>query len=208
MTFTNDMAVPARRRGRPPLANANERRRRALEVARFEFARRGYRAADMDDIATAAGVVKQTLYAWHGTKAGLFLACVREGATRFQGPVIDRQAPLDVALKAYAVDLAREATSDPVFGISTLLLREGRDFPEIAESAQRKRELLLEPLAHYLRDQGLEKPGSDQRARMLLAMVLDEAHRALVLCADLPDPREISQSAQLAVEIFLNGAAS
>ena len=47
-----------------------------LEVARSVFGRRGFHAASMEQIAKGAGVTKPMLYAYFGSKEGLFAACV------------------------------------------------------------------------------------------------------------------------------------
>jgi AcrR family transcriptional regulator len=47
-----------------------------LEVAGRLFARRGYEAVSMDEIARAAGVSKPMVYAYFESKEGLFLGCV------------------------------------------------------------------------------------------------------------------------------------
>ncbi|MEA2273482.1 MAG: hypothetical protein QOI98_2190 [Solirubrobacteraceae bacterium] len=48
-----------------------------LEAADRVFARRGYQAASMDEIAAEVGVTKPMLYAYFGSKEGLYLACVQ-----------------------------------------------------------------------------------------------------------------------------------
>jgi len=48
-----------------------------LEAADRVFARRGYQAASMDEIAAEVGVTKPMLYSYFGSKEGLYLACVQ-----------------------------------------------------------------------------------------------------------------------------------
>jgi TetR/AcrR family transcriptional repressor of mexJK operon len=199
-------AAPARRRGRPPAGVAQERMRHVLRVARQAFVRDGYRATTMDDIAAAADVTKRSLYLWYADKAALFLACVLEGATRFPPLAIHPDEPVEHALKAYALALAREIASEHAYGMGALLLREGRDFPEVAAAVGRGEALLTQPLVAYLRKHRLEAPDSVSRAETLVAMILAEAHRALMMGAPAPDPEAVDRQALLAVEIFLNGA--
>ena len=52
------------------------RERQMLEVAARVFGQRGYHAASMDEIARACGVTKPMLYAYFGSKDGLYLATV------------------------------------------------------------------------------------------------------------------------------------
>jgi AcrR family transcriptional regulator len=55
-----------------------ERAREILAVAGHEFATRGYYAVSMDDVAERAGVSKQMVYAYFGSKDGLYLAYVEQ----------------------------------------------------------------------------------------------------------------------------------
>ena len=48
-----------------------------LEAADRVFARRGYQASSMDEIAAEVGVTKPMLYAYFGSKEGLYLASVQ-----------------------------------------------------------------------------------------------------------------------------------
>src|SRR5919199_873681 len=54
-----------------------EREQQMLEAADRVFARRGYAAASMDEIAAEVGVTKPMLYAYFGSKEGLYLASVQ-----------------------------------------------------------------------------------------------------------------------------------
>jgi len=70
-----------RKAGRRKLPRA-DRERQMLQVAARVFGRRGYHAASMDEIARDCGVTKPMLYAYFGSKDGLYLATVdRMGAT-------------------------------------------------------------------------------------------------------------------------------
>jgi AcrR family transcriptional regulator len=53
-----------------------------LEVAGRLFATRGYTATSMDQIAAGAGISKPMLYAYFGSKHGLYLAYMRQAAER------------------------------------------------------------------------------------------------------------------------------
>lgn len=56
---------------------AEERRASIARAARPLFARRGYAATTLDDIAAAAGVTKPIVYRHFGSKKGLYLALLR-----------------------------------------------------------------------------------------------------------------------------------
>lgn len=61
-----------------------------VEAATRLFAQRGYLAASMEEVATRAGVSKPMLYAYFGSKEGLFAACGRVAGERLRERV--RQA--------------------------------------------------------------------------------------------------------------------
>jgi AcrR family transcriptional regulator len=71
---TTTQPAPAKRRGRPVASHGEATRRRVLDVARAEFADRGYPAATMRSIAAAADVTAMSLYNYADSKAALFVA--------------------------------------------------------------------------------------------------------------------------------------
>ncbi|MFT3928439.1 MAG: TetR/AcrR family transcriptional regulator [Myxococcales bacterium] len=58
-----------------------ERELQMLEVAGKLFGEKGYDATSMDDIAAACGVTKPMLYAYYGSKEGLYKALVARAGT-------------------------------------------------------------------------------------------------------------------------------
>jgi AcrR family transcriptional regulator len=195
--------------GRPPAELTREKMEQVLRVARREFVKNGYRSTRMDAIAAAADVAKRTLYLWHKDKAGLFLACVLEGARRFPVLSIDAQDGVEAALKAYAVALARELASEFSYGMGLLIIRETAEFPELAAASKdTQRRYVIEPLAAYLRRHGLEAPASTDRTELLISMMLTGVQRALLNGDPPPDPTAAEAHARLAVEVFLRGAAA
>lgn len=70
------------------------REREMLEVAERVFAERGYHAASVDAIAEGAGITKPMVYAYFGSKEGLYVACM-ERARRRLFETIDEAADAD-----------------------------------------------------------------------------------------------------------------
>ncbi|WP_327289325.1 TetR/AcrR family transcriptional regulator [Streptomyces sp. NBC_01198] len=66
-----------------------EREQQMLDAAVATFARRGYRAASMDEIAEAAGVSKPLVYLYLSSKDALFTACIRREAAALTQAVRD-----------------------------------------------------------------------------------------------------------------------
>jgi AcrR family transcriptional regulator len=58
------------------------REQQMLDAAVRVFARRGFHAASMDEVAVEAGISKPMVYAYLGTKEELFIACLHREGTR------------------------------------------------------------------------------------------------------------------------------
>ncbi len=89
--MTSDLQVSTRR------LTAEQRRQQLVAIALELFARRGYRATTMDDIAEAAGVTKPLVYQHFSSKRALYLElvnsiaqelliAVRTGVMQAKGP--------------------------------------------------------------------------------------------------------------------------
>ncbi len=83
------LGAPVRER-----ADAARNRIRALTAAETLFAEHGVDAVTMDDIATAAGVGKGTLYRRFGDKAGLAMALLDERERQLQHHILTGPPPL------------------------------------------------------------------------------------------------------------------
>src|SRR5258706_6550848 len=64
-----------------------------LDAGVSVFARRGFHAGSMDEIAEVAGISKPMVYAYLGAKDELFLACLRREATRLMEAVASSVEP-------------------------------------------------------------------------------------------------------------------
>lgn len=69
----DDVAVSARRRGRPPATDSAETRQTIYDVARRLFAERGYGAVTNKDVASAAGITSGALYHYVESKLDLYV---------------------------------------------------------------------------------------------------------------------------------------
>lgn len=77
------------------------REQQMLDAAVRVFSRNGFHAANMDEIAELSGVSKPMVYAYHGTKEELFLACLRRESERLLEKIIsaaDSSLPPDEQL--------------------------------------------------------------------------------------------------------------
>ena len=129
------MARKAARRWRRRKA---ERPGEILAAALEVFARKGFAATRLDEIAAQAGVSKGALYLYFDTKQALFRAVVdtlatpdlepaRQMAARYQGRFAEL-APLILAL------LAKLAGPGPLPAAAKMVLAESRNFPDLAQA--------------------------------------------------------------------------
>ncbi|WP_437113632.1 TetR/AcrR family transcriptional regulator [Streptomyces roseoverticillatus] len=90
--------VTAAAQTRPKRMPREVRERQMLDAAVAVFARRGYRAASMDEIAELAGASKPLVYLYLNSKEDLFSACIRREAEALIAAVraaVDPGAPAD-----------------------------------------------------------------------------------------------------------------
>lgn len=117
-----------------------DKRRQILDGALDVFMARGFDAASMSDIATAAGVSKGTLYVYFEDKEHLFVALIeREREIQRQGAfeALDDDPDLAHALTRFGEGLARLLVSDfavsahrIVLGVTERMPDLGREFYE------------------------------------------------------------------------------
>jgi AcrR family transcriptional regulator len=69
--------------------SAAEREQQLLDVAEQLFTDHGYEGVALDDISRAAGVSRPIVYQHHGSKEGIFLACVRRARQQFRSRVAE-----------------------------------------------------------------------------------------------------------------------
>jgi hypothetical protein len=112
-------------------------------------------------------------------------------------------------LQDYAVTLLRGLSHPDALGLSRLLLREGREFPEVADAVTQAFETVLAPLTQLLAQRNLEEEeGASEYAELLMAMILQPFLARVG--TDLPplSEAEIQQHARQAVTILLEGVES
>lgn len=116
---------------------AEDRPREICAAALEVFAKRGFAAAKLDDIAKGAGVSKGTLYLYYTDKEELFRAVVRDTVA----PNIDAiklaaaaaNLPFEQAARIFLARLAELTTHVPVGAVAKMVIGESRNFPELAK---------------------------------------------------------------------------
>ncbi|WP_372504858.1 TetR/AcrR family transcriptional regulator [Streptomyces telluris] len=95
---TDVLQAQGKPKGRTKRMPREVRERQMLDAAVAVFARRGYRAASMDEIAELAGASKPLVYLYLHSKEDLFSACIRREAEALIAAVqaaVDPGAPAD-----------------------------------------------------------------------------------------------------------------
>ncbi len=120
-------------------------------MAERVFAERGYHAASVEGIAEGAGITKPMVYAYFGSKDGLYLGCVERARGRLFA-AIDEAAPVEVppdealwrGLRAFFTFVAEERDSWVVlFGEA---MSHGGPFAEEARRLRRQMARLVTQL--------------------------------------------------------------
>ena len=207
-------AVAMRSSSRP-----SSRRKRAAVLAAAEEAFLGarYDVVTMDDIADAAGVSKQTLYAYFGTKDQLFVALVTAMTSGTADAVIaDAPATLPDGqdLETHLVALLRRQLAGVLqprmLRLRRMVIGEVHRFPELARAVyehgpQRAVDTLTELLGDAHARGLLDVPDPRRSAIQLNWLVMGEpVNRAMFLGDDAtPAAHEARTHVETAVRTFL-----
>jgi AcrR family transcriptional regulator len=148
------------------------REQQMLDAGVQVFSRRGFHAANMDEIAERSGVSKPMVYAYHGTKEELFLACLRRESERLMAGIIeaaDGSLPPDEQLWR-GIKCFFEYVGAHRDGWS-VLYRQARSLEPFAEQLRDMRRATVQVIAHRL-DVALQKEGRNVRPEELTSMAL------------------------------------
>lgn len=181
-----------------------------LEAASAQFLERGY-SVSIDDIAAAAGVSKQTVYARFASKEDLFEASVRSGADRLVGALFEasRQASLADALTELGLRY-QEIVLDPRrVSMQRLLIAQAQQFPDLARRFfDSGPGYVRQRLAAYLKSESengrLNIPDAGEAAENFLGLVKGaDQLSALLGVGGSVNARQRRQKVARAVEAFL-----
>lgn len=198
-------------------AGRGEPKRQAILAAgRAVFLRDGFGGASMDEIAAAAMVSKQTIYAHFGTKKDLFVAVVT-GLSGGASSPSHEVAPEDVApedladhLADYAERQLSAALAPEMLQLQRLVIGEASRFPELAAAlhehgAQRAISGLAREIGRLARLRLLD--AEDRRAAAIdfTWLVMGEPiNRVMLIGEDATlSPASIRAHAEHAVAVFL-----
>jgi AcrR family transcriptional regulator len=178
-----------------------------LDAALAELVERGYENVTMLDIASRAGVSKETLYAWFGSREGLFEALIRRNADLSAQQVsaaLDRNPDAQQTLVGYATGLLTLLTSDGSIAFN----RAAMASPTLAEVLLRSGRHRIGPLVERylarLDDTGrLRIPDPPAAFRVLYGLVIQDTQIRVLLGEPPPDAAAIAAQAKAAVDRFM-----
>ena len=189
-----------------------QRRDAILDAATAILREKGYRDTTMLDIARRVSASKETLYAWFGSKSGLFQAVIRRNANTVRTVLeahLDGNAPVAEALADVGRALAGLLLGDGAVAINRAAISEARSDPELARIlVETGREATLPFFVRYL-ERCRERRLLDfddpwEAAETFLGLLLgDKQIRRLLGVVDTPDAGEIETRARQAAVRFL-----
>ena len=161
-----------------------ERREQILAAATRAFARAGFTATSLDDIAAEAGITRVILYRHFESKAGMYRAVLDRACTRLAETV----GTGDYGEDAIAV-LVRAAAADP--DAFRLLFRHAAREPEFRDQADALTAASAEVARRDLAAQIPSGPWLDWAARLVPALAIEAV--IAWLDAGQPDPGQAAE---------------
>jgi AcrR family transcriptional regulator len=209
--MTTTRGRPGPRRGRPPAGSRAAHREVILDAVFELLAERGYQGTTMAAVAARAGSSKETLYAWFGSKQGMFTALIRrqaEAANQAVATALDSDGGHDPAatLTAFATNLLmlllgersvalnRAALAEPDGELAAVLLAQGRHRTGPIVEAYLAR---LAAEGHL----GIDDPAD--AFQLLYGLVIQDLQIRVLLGEPPPGRDALAEQAQVAVERFL-----
>jgi len=195
-----------RRAGRPTPEVAEQKRDNLILVALNEFARVGFHAASLRDIAEKAQVSSRTLYNHFPDKLALFEACLEHSGAQIRPELPDLKGDLHTQLVTYATEMQRQLFSAQNTQMTRLIYRESGEFDELRKIARLQFERhQVSPVAQLLEVEGVDPAESHLLAEQFIVMALGEWQRRLLFGEKLMTDEEMARHAKLVTIIFLNG---
>jgi AcrR family transcriptional regulator len=201
------------RRGRPRAGEREQRQQRVLDAALGELVEHGYDDVTMLGIASRAGVSKETLYSWFGSRDGLFEALIRRNADASAARVRAALHAADVrqgspsvraTLVGYATGLLSLLTSEGSVALNRAAMRSPRLAELLLRSGRHRIGPLVEGYLGELHAGGwIHAPDPPAAFRLLYGLVVQDTQIRVLLGERSPSSRTIRAHAAAAVDRFL-----
>ncbi|MCP5083649.1 MAG: TetR/AcrR family transcriptional regulator [Alphaproteobacteria bacterium] len=192
--------------------NRAKRRDHILDIAIEVLSERGYRDANMLEVARRARASKETLYSWFGDKHGLFEAVIKRNAASVQGVMesqLESDAPVDEALAAFGRALLALLVGESAVALNRAAISEAASDPRLAETLVTEgRQATLPAFTRFLQlhaSRGhLEISSPEEAAEDFLGLLLGDLQiRRLLAVQRAPSKVQIEARAKAATEKFL-----
>ncbi|EEA03900.1 transcriptional regulator, TetR family [Burkholderia sp. H160] len=176
----------------PELSPLQRRKRSAiLDGAKTVFLRGGFGLATMDDVASAAGVGKQTVYRHFKSKEALFVGlvismCAQVGAlASTQGE--QSEVPPEVELRELGWLLAQGLIAPDSLRLFRAIVAEAERLPELGRVFYENGAKLVRAIAANILRKRFDESTAAMRAATFVQLVLGDAYLELTLGYTVPD---------------------
>lgn len=200
-------------RRREPAEPAHQRRDALIETAERVFLRKGYHAATMDDVASAAGMSKRTLYQLVESKEELFTALLERHRHPLDVTGVETEGrPIEVVLNEMLRLWAHHVLSPSIIALARLIMADylhGRTLSRLLdrEGAKPCRDALRDYFATCAASGALAIEDPEEAALMLYGLAIGSIHIEMLLgVGRAPTRAELDGRIARAVRLFLDGA--
>ena len=193
---------------------SEDRPREICAAALQVFAKKGFAAAKLDDIARRAGVSKGTLYLYFKDKAELFQAVVRDAVApnieTVAGAANFHDAPFADVVRQMLAAFAQVAQRKPIGSVAKMVIGESNNFPELArvwhDEVASRALATIAGLIERAQQRGEVRPGDPRHYALSLLgpMVLGVLWQATLVPAG-GTPFDLHRLARQHADAVLNG---
>ncbi|WP_006243379.1 TetR/AcrR family transcriptional regulator [Mycolicibacterium tusciae] len=176
-----------------------ERREQILDAATRAFARTGFTATSLDDVAAEAGITHVILYRHFASKAELYRAALECARSRLAG-IVGTEGYDEETIPA----LLRAAAADPE-GFRLLFRHAARE-PDFRDVVDRLRATSIDVAHHHLAERVPDGPWRHWAARLIPTVTLE----AVIAWLDSgqPEPDHAAERIWCAIEAVIDAAHS
>ena len=212
----NQQTADAREPDAPRTPRGEARRSALLEAARDVFLEQGYEGASIEEIVRRVGGSKASLYAYFGSKQGLFWEVVGDATEQFLAELAlptQADAELEKTLNTIGLRFLRGFLDPAGCRMFRTLIAESQRFPELAQRFfERGPQRVRQVLGNYLRlqqDAGrIDCADPEMAASQFLELVKGPPHARVMLSVEpFPPNFDPAQHVAGAVRLFLYGCA-
>jgi AcrR family transcriptional regulator len=177
----------------PALSPLQRRKRSAiLDGAKTVFLRQSFGLATMDDVASAAGVGKQTVYRHFGSKEALFVGlvssmCAEVGALLASTQGEQPDGSPEVELRELGWVLARNLIAPDNLRLYRAIVAEAERLPELGQVFYKNGAKVVRAVAAKILRKRFDESTAALRAATFVQLVLGDAYLELSIGYTVPD---------------------